>query len=234
MLIIWLAWDAPKPIQRETDTIIEWTCASANGTIEKVFTWLLVSFNMVLINIGAFLALETRQVNSKFRESRYIGFSIYNTIIVGIIVIAFMVIPDISSFETRMIIECLGIVLIPSFTVFFLFIPKMVYLLYPQTIPAYDTDDKRHSSAGRYTSQHLSGNGANGGKIQGEDRKEPRRDFKFGFNIVPMGKAPKKTVENHEERQNENPEVELRRANSSELMDIALERMRAGDYEEAF
>ena len=54
---------------------------------EKVFFWLLIGLNSLLVIAGCILAYKTRHISEVFSESSYVALSIYTFLIVGIFII---------------------------------------------------------------------------------------------------------------------------------------------------
>lgn len=84
--------------------------------------------------IGAFLAFETRNVHSKFNESKYIGFAVYNIALIAVVIVPLSSVSEVS-LNIRFIIRSIGILLIPAVTILTLFVPKVIHILFPSTVP---------------------------------------------------------------------------------------------------
>jgi len=135
ILFVWFFADPPIPSSQDIGEGVELYCSSKNRVFEKGITWTLFCINALLLVAGVFLAIKTRKVDSDFNESRYIGFAIYNVLIIGCVVIPLISIPDITSTSAVFAILCLGIILTSAFTVMALFVPKILFILFPQLGP---------------------------------------------------------------------------------------------------
>ena len=117
-------------------------CASPDLAAQNGIAWTLFGYNAFLALMGAFLAFDTREVNSKFRESRMIGVAIYNICVIGVVFVPFIVTESVS-FLTQNTLLCIALILIPATTVLMLFVPKVVYTFRPDLAPEY-YDDGSH------------------------------------------------------------------------------------------
>ena len=123
-------------------------CASPDLAAQNGIAWTLFGYNAFLALVGAFLAFDTREVNSQFRESRMIGVAIYNICVIGVVFVPFIVTNSVS-FLIQNTLLCIALILIPAITVLTLFAPKVVYILRPDLAPEYDSSHKSpHDSEG--------------------------------------------------------------------------------------
>jgi len=144
-----MAIEYPTPISVETATDIEIQCVSEKTGVDHPMTWVLFSFNIVLLALALFLAVETRQVNNRFRESRYIGFATYNMTILAVLFIPLITVQSGFSATAQSTILCVLILMVPALTTLTLFLPKIFYILYPEKAPEYDSSGEHRSSEKR-------------------------------------------------------------------------------------
>ena len=144
-----MAIEYPTPISVETATDIEIQCVSEKTGVDHPMTWVLFSFNIVLLALALFLAVETRQVNNRFRESRYIGFATYNMTILALLFIPLITVQSGFTATAQSTILCVLILMVPALTTLTLFLPKIFYILYPEKAPEYDSSGEHRSSEKR-------------------------------------------------------------------------------------
>jgi len=140
-----MAIEYPTPISIEDTTEILVQCQSVKTGVDHPMTWTLFAFNIVLLALALFLAVETRQVNNRFRESRYIGFATYNMVLLAILFIPLITVDSGISNTAQTTILCVLILFVPGLTSLTLFLPKIFYILYPERAPEYDSSGEHRS-----------------------------------------------------------------------------------------
>ncbi|KAJ3222515.1 hypothetical protein HK099_002223 [Clydaea vesicula] len=85
LLIIWSAFDAPKPHLLPLSNSQYWTCASTSSSFNIGINIALFIYNGFLLGVGVYLAYHTRGIPGAFNESKMIGFSIYTMILLYVI-----------------------------------------------------------------------------------------------------------------------------------------------------
>ncbi|KAJ3390878.1 hypothetical protein HDU92_000238 [Lobulomyces angularis] len=90
LLIIWSAFDAPKPHLLPLSNSQYWTCASTSSSFNIGINIALFIYNGFLLGVGVYLAYHTRGIPGAFNESKMIGFSIYTMILLYVILIPFV------------------------------------------------------------------------------------------------------------------------------------------------
>ena len=148
-----MAIEYPTPISIEDTTEILVQCQSVKTGVDHPMTWTLFAFNIVLLALALFLAVETRQVNNRFRESRYIGFATYNMVLLAILFIPLITVDSGISSTAQTTILCVLILFVPGLTSLTLFLPKIFYILYPERAPEYDTSGEHRGSEKRVSQQ---------------------------------------------------------------------------------
>ena len=96
-------------------------------TDSPIFLYIQYAYAGTLMLVGSILAFKTRRIDLRFRESKYIGFCIYNIMFSGIVII-----PIISTVEENGFVKALFRVIVSLFVVITtflaLFIPKLMYM----------------------------------------------------------------------------------------------------------
>lgn len=221
LVSIWVGANPPVPKYIELVDHVELSCISPDPLFEGIITWLLFGINVVLVILGAFLAFDTRHVNSIFRESRYIGFAIYNMVALGTIFVPFIAL-EVTTKLNRTIILCCAVMLIPAFTVLTLFIPKVVYILRPDLAPAYDSD---HNPAEKGSASKQRGNRGSEQLSVSSEQKQ----FQFALGTGKQkGKDPMVELEISPSSPKPSEELEV------DVLEHGLQAMRTGEYDEAF
>ncbi|KAI9004093.1 7 transmembrane sweet-taste receptor of 3 GCPR-domain-containing protein [Gaertneriomyces semiglobifer] len=87
LLALWTALDPPTITTHYTKDSYQYLCGSANRTVSLLLTIIVYVANALLLAFNGFLAFKTRNVSSEFGEARQIGYTIYNVVIVSIIVV---------------------------------------------------------------------------------------------------------------------------------------------------
>ena len=154
LLIIWFAVDAPKPKVVYYDSEVIYSCSSNSGTFQTGMLWSLFAFNSVFILAGAFLAFKARNVATDFNESKYIAFSLYNVIAISVLFVPLISISGLISSTSRFVMLSMMIIIITSFTVLTLFVPKIYHVWeYTQTVSS-SSPKPRHSHSSEKGERH--------------------------------------------------------------------------------
>ena len=83
-LIIWLAVDPPVPFAERLGLgDYFWTCASEKGPGNSLY-YVIIFYNALILLFDIILAFKTRSVDTRFRETKLIGFTVYNMVFVFI------------------------------------------------------------------------------------------------------------------------------------------------------
>lgn len=100
-------------------------CSSEYGL---VFFGIFLAYKGVLLVIGIFLSIVTRNVDSDFRESKYIGFSIYAVFFTMLIVLIVLFVVGLNP-VVRFVLTCLGVWIVTVSVYLLLYIPKLVAIV---------------------------------------------------------------------------------------------------------
>jgi 7 transmembrane sweet-taste receptor of 3 GCPR len=91
----------------------------------EVFIWLLLSYKILMLAVGLVLAFLTRNVNSAFRESKWISFAIYNFCFIGAVIIPIVILLD-SDQDAKLILQSIAILVAVTGFCCLLCVPKIV------------------------------------------------------------------------------------------------------------
>ncbi|KAJ3272075.1 hypothetical protein HDV01_005940 [Terramyces sp. JEL0728] len=91
MVAIWNAKDSPKPA---AVTIIKgvyaWTCSSTSTDFQNVMVTVLSVYCGIILALNLYIAFQTRNIPSKYSETRVITLAIYNTTIITLFAISIL------------------------------------------------------------------------------------------------------------------------------------------------
>eukprot|EP01136_Pigoraptor_vietnamica_P042938 Opistho-1_new@17705 len=122
-LIIWMAVDTPKPkaILDDSTGVLRYSCESKSNL------WPLALYVVEGVSLvwGAVLAYRTRKVPSKFNESKFIGFSIWNIGVISAIILPLVYFVDTANPDTQFMFQSVGIMLSTTGVLLFMFVPKL-------------------------------------------------------------------------------------------------------------
>jgi hypothetical protein len=127
----------------------------------------LFAYNVILVVAGVIVAYRTRNVDSSFNESKYIGFTMYVYLLAAIILtpLYYTSGDSQSSISRQFILRTIGVVLSMYFTLFALFVPKMIAV--ERDIKARKNSKKRegtdNTATHRVTEISTTGNDETGG-----------------------------------------------------------------------
>jgi hypothetical protein len=121
----------PRPIviQSNSDSLLQYIqCASPSSSIQLGLLIALFAYNILLVVAGVIVAYKTRNVDSAFNESKYIGFTMYVYLLAAIILtpLYYTAGDSQSSISRQFILRTIGIVLSMYFSLFALFVPKII------------------------------------------------------------------------------------------------------------
>lgn len=166
LLLVWFLVDPPTAQSVDNGLSILVYCQSTNSeTFSNAMGWSLFSLNAILLLLGMVIAVKNRKVTSEFNESRFIGFAIYNIIIIGAVVVPLVAIPEVASREAKFVILCFGIMFSTAFTVLTLFVPKIISI----HLGAKSSHSLKESSKVR----------SQGGSAGGDFKLEPAGIFRY-------------------------------------------------------
>ena len=117
--------DAPKPKAVYYEPDITYSCSSNSTSFQSGMMWSLFAYNSVFVLAGAFLAFKTRNVATDFNESKYIAFAIYSVMVISVLFVPIISITGLISPTSKFVLISMMILIITSFTVLTLFIPKI-------------------------------------------------------------------------------------------------------------
>ncbi|KAG0019330.1 hypothetical protein BGZ80_005985, partial [Entomortierella chlamydospora] len=126
-LLIMLLWflKSPPVMQQVTlpDLTSYWACSTGNATSTPYFTVMFV-YDALLLLLATYLAYMNRNVAANYNECRQIAFVVYNILLSGCLVIPTLFLPQ-DQFLTRFFLSTVVILFGTTFSVMFLFLPKL-------------------------------------------------------------------------------------------------------------
>lgn len=126
----------PVAIQSKSDSLLQYIqCRSPSSGIQTGLTIALFAYNVILVVAGVVVAYLTRNVDSAFNESQYIGLTMYIYLLTSIILIPlyYTAGDSRSSIARQFILRIIGVVLSMYFSLFALFVPKVIAVRQDQT-----------------------------------------------------------------------------------------------------
>lgn len=123
-MAVWFIKTPPR-LQQVTmpDFTTYWTCNNQRGTSTPYFVVLFV-YNAALLLIATFLAYKNRNVAANYNECRQIAFVVYNILLSGCLAMPTVFLPD-DQFLTKFILSTVVILFGTTFSLMFLFLPKL-------------------------------------------------------------------------------------------------------------
>lgn len=130
-LIILIVWTAvPEGRLRFTSipdpnpsVLVDYQVCSSQYAL--VFFGIFLAYKGVVLLMGIYLSFVTRNVDSDFRESKYIAFSIYSVFLTMLIVLIVLFIVGLNPL-VRFILTCLGIWIVTASVYLLLYVPKLM------------------------------------------------------------------------------------------------------------
>eukprot|EP00455_Lapot_gusevi_P041174 TRINITY_DN4746_c0_g1_i3.p1 TRINITY_DN4746_c0_g1~~TRINITY_DN4746_c0_g1_i3.p1 ORF type:complete len:702 (-),score=115.84 TRINITY_DN4746_c0_g1_i3:115-2109(-) len=131
--IIWYAVDAPK-VSLRVDPLDKYADFYACQMQYSMAWWLLLLLpKIVALIYGCLLAYQVRNVNADFNEAKFIAMTIYNTMILGLLVVGLLVLLD-DQLRNQYLTFCVGVALVSFNNNLILFLPKF-YQIYVDNSP---------------------------------------------------------------------------------------------------
>ncbi|KAF9360020.1 Anamorsin [Mortierella sp. AD094] len=126
-LLIMLLWFLKSPPMMQQITMPDftsyWTCSSADATSTPYFT-IMFAYGALLLLFATYLAYKNRNVAANYNECRQIAFVIYNILLSGCLIIPTLFLPQ-DQFLTKFFLSTVVILFGTTFSVMFLFLPKL-------------------------------------------------------------------------------------------------------------
>jgi len=127
--ILWISLGTIDPALKDDKKDRRYTYATC-GTSKSnhILTYVTFGYLGVLVVVGAYLAFRVRKLPRDFNESRWIGFSIYNTLLFSVIILILGY--SLKDFPvTVLILICICTIAVPTGVVCFMMAPKLWDLL---------------------------------------------------------------------------------------------------------
>lgn len=122
ILVLWQSLDPLVPVEVVSPVAID-TRLTFCSSKTPVFLTISLVYKAILLLLASGLSYLTRRITSDYRESTLIALAVYNTIVIGIIIIVVNVVAG-ANVMTQFIITVFGILLISSVIHSLVFIPK--------------------------------------------------------------------------------------------------------------
>lgn len=119
----------PVVLQSKSDSLLQYVqCRAPSSSIQLGLLIALFAYNVILVVAGVIIAYLTRNVDSAFNESKYIGFTMYVYLLSAIILtpLYYTAGDSQSSISRQFILRIIGVVLSMYFSLFALFVPKII------------------------------------------------------------------------------------------------------------
>lgn len=125
--IIMAVWFIKTPPRLRQVTVPDftsyWACGSHRGANTPFFVVLFV-YNSTLLLIATFLAYKNRNVAANYNECRQIAFVVYNILLSGCLAMPTVFLPE-EQFLTKFVLSTVVILFGTTFSLMFLFLPKL-------------------------------------------------------------------------------------------------------------
>jgi len=148
-IIVCLVWSAAFPLKGEvTDNHADsdQLLLQCTGDNAIVFVGVLLGYNGLVVLAGSFLAYKTRHAASYFNESKFIGFAIYNVILLAAVVVPLAFIITGEPTATYLIIT-VGVTFLFASTLALVMGPKVYHLIQHSTTSQWDAEMYGESSS---------------------------------------------------------------------------------------
>ncbi|RKP19848.1 periplasmic binding protein-like I [Rozella allomycis CSF55] len=124
--LVWNIIDRPKPHVMKYLSTKEyyWTCRSSNSMVQEVMLGLILTYGGLILALNLIMAFKTRDIPSKFQETKAISLSVYNVTIVMIFTIPILTSNSLG-FTSTFLVKVLSITYIAFFNIVCMFLHKM-------------------------------------------------------------------------------------------------------------
>jgi hypothetical protein len=149
---------------------------------EKNFAYVSLAYKFVCILGGVLCAVYARNAPAQFNETSSIFTSIYSTMLICILSVPFVAL-QIGSREANYVIQSVGILLLVSSLVSFIFIPK-IYYIRANSSSFYSTVDKKTMIGTKYMGNYTINEGSlEGGNLDGRSLGGSLEGGNFGGSL---------------------------------------------------
>ncbi|KAJ3318379.1 hypothetical protein HDV06_000508 [Boothiomyces sp. JEL0866] len=91
IIAIWNAKDSPKPAAITVmKGVYAWTCSSTSSDFQSLMVTILSVYCAIILAMNLYVAFQTRNIPSKYSETRVITLAIYNTTIITLFAISIL------------------------------------------------------------------------------------------------------------------------------------------------
>ncbi|KAJ3319217.1 hypothetical protein HDV06_006596 [Boothiomyces sp. JEL0866] len=126
IVAVWHAIDSPKPAALEVvKAVYAWTCSSTSTDFQSNIVLALSIYCALVLLLNLFIAFQTRNVPSKYSETKLITISIYNTAIVTLFAISLLLSPGLG-FRLKAGVKMFAVFYVLYFNLLSTFLMKVV------------------------------------------------------------------------------------------------------------
>ncbi|KJE90926.1 hypothetical protein CAOG_02154 [Capsaspora owczarzaki ATCC 30864] len=141
-LIIWTAVDRPVRDFHIVGSEVRVLCSSSS-TLWVVAVYIAEA---LLLAFGAIVAFKSRRAPSRWNESKFLAFAIWNIFVVVVIVMPLNYLVDTSNPDTQFLLTCIGVLLAAFGTLGLCIVPK-VHSVVSKAEVAESSADRKHDSS---------------------------------------------------------------------------------------
>lgn len=158
ILVIWSVAFTPEAIDAIlNDGTVVTTCGNNSQlTGQKTMMGILFGFNLALIAFAAILAYRTRKANYSYRESRFIGYAVYNILFCSVVFFALLLSLEVGT-TISFALKQLCTFLMVTFTLCVLLLPKVAMVLKytpEQQAALFESKERKHDNTTKHSSQN--------------------------------------------------------------------------------
>lgn len=143
-LIIWTAVDRHvQKINTDVNNEVRYLCASSSN----IWGIALYIAEAALLLFGVVLAYKSRKAPTKYNESKFLAFAIWNIFAIVIIVLPLNYVVDVNNPDSQFLVTCVGVFLATFGTLFLSIIHKIYSVLYADPDEESTKNDPKESSS---------------------------------------------------------------------------------------
>jgi uncharacterized membrane protein len=108
------------------DVLVDYAVCSSDKAL--IFFGIFLAYKGILLVIGVFFSIVTRNVDSDFNESKYIAFSIYAVFFSMLVVLIVLFVVGLNP-VVRFVLTCLGVWIVTASVYLLLYVPKLLAII---------------------------------------------------------------------------------------------------------
>ncbi|KAJ3311821.1 hypothetical protein HDV04_003561 [Boothiomyces sp. JEL0838] len=145
IIAIWNAKDAPKPAAITVmKGVYAWTCSSTSTSLQSVMVTLLSVYCAIILAMNLYIAFQTRNIPSKYSETRVITLAIYNTTIITLFAISILLSEGLG-FRLKAAIKMIAVFYLLFFNLVSTFSLKVVHCVQDNVLSTKSGSKSTHS-----------------------------------------------------------------------------------------